>query len=181
MRRSGVSMRWRELCGDRFYVEVHRTSRGRRGGLGRDAAMDMASERGVPAVATNDVRFLTRADFEAHEARVCIHDGALLADSSRPRRYSEEQYLKSPAEMAELFEDVPELLDNRRGNRQALLARDPPRQLHAAGLCRARWAGRGGLPARGSGRTGSGRGGVRGVEAREGGRSNEPGSTSSSA
>ena len=66
----------------------------------------------MAAVATNDVRFLTRADFEAHEARVCIHDGALLADPSRARRYSEEQYLKSTAEMAELFADAPELLDN---------------------------------------------------------------------
>jgi DNA polymerase-3 subunit alpha len=102
---------WRELCGDRFYVEVHRTARAGEEAYA-DAAMDMAAERGVPAVATNDVRFLTRADFEAHEARVCIHDGALLADASRPRRYSEEQYLKSPAEMAALFEDVPELLDN---------------------------------------------------------------------
>jgi DNA polymerase-3 subunit alpha len=43
---------------------------------------------------------------------VCIRDGALLADASRPRRYSEEQYLKTPAEMAELFADAPELLVN---------------------------------------------------------------------
>ena len=43
---------------------------------------------------------------------MCIHDGALLADPSRPRRYSEEQYLKKPAEMAELFADAPELLAN---------------------------------------------------------------------
>ncbi|HEX3848936.1 MAG TPA: DNA polymerase III subunit alpha [Steroidobacteraceae bacterium] len=102
---------WRELCGDRFYVEVQRTSRAGEEAYA-EAALDLAAERGVGAVATNDVRFLTRADFEAHEARVCIHDGAQLADASRPRRYSEEQYLKSPAEMAALFEDVPELLDN---------------------------------------------------------------------
>src|SRR5208282_5736451 len=57
-------------------------------------------------------RFLTRAEFEAHEARVCIHDGAQLADPGRRRRYSEEQYLKTPAEMAELFADAPELLAN---------------------------------------------------------------------
>jgi DNA polymerase-3 subunit alpha len=104
-------MRWRELCGDRFYLEVQRT--GRAGEEAQaEAVLEMATEQGVAAVATNDVRFLTRAEFEAHEARVCIHDGALLADPSRARRYSEEQYLKSPAEMAELFKDVPELLDN---------------------------------------------------------------------
>ncbi|MGC1524298.1 MAG: DNA polymerase III subunit alpha [Steroidobacteraceae bacterium] len=102
---------WQDLCGDRFYLEVQRTGR-----AGEDAhaqaVMELARERGVAALATNDVRFLTRAEFEAHEARVCIHDGALLTDPSRARRYSEEQYLKSPAEMAQLFADAPELLEN---------------------------------------------------------------------
>jgi len=58
------------------------------------------------------VRFLERGDFPAHEARVCIHDGRLLADKRREIRYSEEQYLKSPAEMNELFDDLPEVLEN---------------------------------------------------------------------
>jgi DNA polymerase III subunit alpha len=102
---------WQELCGDRFYLEVQRTGRAGEQAYA-EAVLELSIERGVAAVATNDVRFLTRAEFEAHEARVCIHDGALLADPSRARRYSEEQYLKSPAEMAELFKDAPELLDN---------------------------------------------------------------------
>jgi DNA polymerase III subunit alpha len=102
---------WQELCGDRFYLEVQRTGRAGEE-IHADAVLELAQERGVAAVATNDVRFLTRPEFEAHEARVCIHDGALLADASRTRRYSEEQYLKSPAEMADLFKDAPELLDN---------------------------------------------------------------------
>ncbi|MDB6084180.1 MAG: dnaE [Gammaproteobacteria bacterium] len=103
--------RWQELCGDRFYLEVQRTGRAGEQGY-TEAVLDLAQERGVAAVATNDVRFLTRPEFEAHEARVCIRDGALLADTSRARRYSEEQYLKTPAEMAELFADAPELLIN---------------------------------------------------------------------
>ena len=103
--------RWQGLCGERFYLEVQRTGRVGEQAYG-EAVLDLAREHGVPAVATNDVRFLRRAEFEAHEARVCIHDGALIADPSRPRRYSEEQYLKTPAEMAELFADAPELLVN---------------------------------------------------------------------
>ena len=103
--------RWLEICGDRFYLEVQRTGRAGEA-LVTDTVLEFAATRGVPAVATNDVRFLTRAEFEAHEARVCIHDGALLTDPSRVRRYSEEQYLKTTAEMAELFADAPALLEN---------------------------------------------------------------------
>ena len=51
-------------------------------------------------------------EFESHEARVCIHDGALLADAGRARRYTHQQYLRSPQEMAALFADVPEALAN---------------------------------------------------------------------
>ena len=103
--------RWLGFCGDRFYLEVQRTGRAGEQ-VCSEAALDLAQSRGVGAVATNEVRFLTRAEFEAHEARVCIHDGAQLGDASRPRRYSEEQYLKTPAEMLELFQDAPELLTN---------------------------------------------------------------------
>ncbi len=103
--------RWRDLCGDRFYLEVQRTGRAEEAACS-EAVMDLAREHGAPAVATNDVRFLTRGEFEAHEARVCIREGAQLADPGRPRRYSEEQYLKTPAEMTELFADAPELIAN---------------------------------------------------------------------
>jgi DNA polymerase-3 subunit alpha len=72
----------------------------------------MAAGTGVPVVATNDVRFLTADDFEAHEARVCIQEGRVLDDPRRPRLYSQQQYLKTPAEMAELFSDLPEALEN---------------------------------------------------------------------
>jgi DNA polymerase-3 subunit alpha len=104
-------MRWRALCGDRFYLEVQRTGRAGEAAYS-EAVLDLARAHGAPAVATNEVRFLTREEFEAHEARVCIREGALLADASRARRYSEEQYLKTPAEMSALFADAPELLAN---------------------------------------------------------------------
>ena len=77
-----------------------------------EQSVDLALARGVPVVATNDVRFLSRDDYEAHEVRVCIHEGRTLDDPRRPRPYSEEQYLRSPAEMAVLFADCPEALEN---------------------------------------------------------------------
>ncbi|PZN32720.1 MAG: DNA polymerase III subunit alpha, partial [Proteobacteria bacterium] len=102
---------WLALFGDRYYIELQRT--GRPGeDLYLQGALDLAAQVGVPVVATNDVRFVRPEDFEAHEARVCIHDGTLLDDPKRPRRYSEQQYLKSPEEMAQLFEDLPEALAN---------------------------------------------------------------------
>ena len=74
--------------------------------------MELATEFDMPVVATNDVRFLTPDDFAAHEARVCIHNGYTLNDPKRPRLYSNEQYLKTPEQMAELFHDLPEALEN---------------------------------------------------------------------
>ncbi len=56
--------------------------------------------------------FCRPSDFEAHEARVCIHEGSQLADPNRVRRYTAEQYLRSGAEMADLFADIPEALAN---------------------------------------------------------------------
>lgn len=95
----------------RFYLEVQRTSRpGDENCL--HASVALAEQLGLPLVATNDVRFLKVEDFDAHEARVCIHDGATIEDSRRPRRYSDQQYLKSPEEMLELFSDLPEALAN---------------------------------------------------------------------
>ena len=97
---------WLGLFGDRYYLEVTRTGRaGEEDYI--DALRTLLPALPVPVVATNDVRFLARSDFEAHEARVCIHDGALLGDAGRQRRYSEEQYLKSGEEMQELFADLP--------------------------------------------------------------------------
>ena len=102
---------WLALFGDRYYLELIRTGRdGEEDCLHR--SVDLASRRGVPVVATNDVRFINPTDFGFHEARVCIHDGRTLDDPRRPRLYSEQQYLRSPAEMRKLFSDIPEALEN---------------------------------------------------------------------
>ncbi|KRE98589.1 DNA polymerase III subunit alpha [Frateuria sp. Soil773] len=99
------------LFPDRLYLELTR--------CGRDgeehwntAALALAGELDLPVIASNDVRFLRQDDFEAHEARVCINQGRVLADPKRPRDYSDQQYLKTPEEMAALFADLPEALEN---------------------------------------------------------------------
>ena len=103
--------RWMRLFPDAFYVELSRCGRAQED-LITNAAAQLAAQAGCPAIATNDVRFIDRDDYDAHEARVAISQGYTLDDARRPRRYSPEQYLKSPAEMAILFADMPEALSN---------------------------------------------------------------------
>lgn len=102
---------WQQHFPNRHYLELTRTGRSQEEAY-IHAAVELALAHEVPVVATNDVRFIKREDFEAHEARVCIHDSYILEDKNRPRHYSEEQYLKSATEMAALFEDIPEALEN---------------------------------------------------------------------
>jgi DNA polymerase-3 subunit alpha len=102
---------WMQIFPGRFYLELHRTSRPNDEEY-LHAAVALAAKHDCPVVATNDVRFLKREDYEAHETRVCIGEGRALDDPRRVRQYSEEQYLKTPEEMAELFSDIPEALAN---------------------------------------------------------------------
>jgi len=102
---------WKDLFGDRFYLELVRTGRAAEESYIQQA-LQLASQQQVPVVATNDVRFLAEGDFDAHEARVCIQQGRVLGDAGRPKDYSSEQYLRSPQEMQTLFADVPEALTN---------------------------------------------------------------------
>ncbi len=106
-----LAEQWVKLFPDRFYIEIQRTGREQEQAC-EIAALNLAAELALPVIASNDVRFLDKTDFYAHEARVCIHDGRLLSDKRREHRYSEEQYFKSPEEMQELFSDLPEALEN---------------------------------------------------------------------
>ncbi|MGB3611080.1 MAG: DNA polymerase III subunit alpha [Cellvibrio sp.] len=102
---------WMRDFPDRFYLELQRTGRENDEEY-LHLAVALADELQCPVVATNDVRFLKRDEFEVHEARVCISEGRTLDDPRRERRYSEQQYLRSPEEMAELFSDIPEAIAN---------------------------------------------------------------------
>ncbi|MGY4815441.1 DNA polymerase III subunit alpha [Pseudomonas chlororaphis subsp. piscium] len=106
-----LAREWMTVFPDRFYLEVQRTNRPNDEEQ-LHAAVALADKIGAPLVATNDVRFIKREDFEAHETRVCIGEGRALDDPRRSKNYSDQQYLKSAEEMAELFSDLPEALEN---------------------------------------------------------------------
>ncbi len=100
-----------QLFSNRFYLELQRTGRADEEDYLHEA-VGLAAQYSCPVVATNDVRFTQADEFEAHEARVCIHEGRALDDPRRERRFSEQQYLRSAEEMVELFADIPEALQN---------------------------------------------------------------------
>ena len=105
------ALRWQGEFGDAYYLEVTRCGRADEEQNLRHL-LTIAASTGIGVVATNDVCFAEADDFEAHETRVCIHEGRTLNDGRRERRYSERQYLRSPQEMAELFHDIPSALAN---------------------------------------------------------------------
>ncbi|RAU22499.1 DNA polymerase III subunit alpha [Paramagnetospirillum kuznetsovii] len=75
------------------------------------ALVDLAYKHDLPLVATNEAFFADRGMYEAHDALICIADGAYVSQDER-RRLTPEHYFKSPAEMRELFADLPEACDN---------------------------------------------------------------------
>ena len=95
----------------RFYLELQRAGRPE-DELQVTAAVQLALRSGLPVVATHPVQFQAPEDFEAHEARVCIAEGEMLANPRRVRRFTRDQYFKTSAEMQALFADVPSALVN---------------------------------------------------------------------
>lgn len=102
---------YQTLFPQRFYLEISRTGKPREADY-IQFVVELAEKKQVPVVATNDVRFIKTEDFEAHEARVCINRGEVLEDTNRSHDYTEEQFLRSPQEMLELFSDIPEAIQN---------------------------------------------------------------------
>ena len=103
--------RWAKLFPNRYYLELQRAGLPNGEALvGRTVAL--ATRLKLPVVATHPVQFLAPDDFKAHEARVCISQGYVLGDQRRPKRFTPEQYFKSQDEMAKLFADMPQALEN---------------------------------------------------------------------
>jgi DNA polymerase-3 subunit alpha len=105
------ALEWAGLFPGRYYLEVQRT------GFAREEAhlhetVQLAAQLALPVVATHPVQFLSVDDYKAHEARVCIAEGYVLNDKRRVRQFTAQQYFKTQAEMAALFADLPEALQN---------------------------------------------------------------------
>ena len=113
---------YKKYYGDRFCFEITRTNREGEGEF-EVAALDLCIKYGFIPVASNDTRFMNGpddipadglTDYYVHDIRVSIQQGVQKGNRDNARNYSPEQYLKSPEQMAELFADLPELLQNTR-------------------------------------------------------------------
>jgi DNA polymerase-3 subunit alpha len=108
---SDVALQMAAVFPHRFYLELQRAGRAD-DERHVTAAVQLAARLHLPVVATHPVQFLTAGDYEAHEARVCIAEGEILANNRRVRRFTREQYFKSAAQMQALFADVPSAVAN---------------------------------------------------------------------
>ena len=95
-----------ETFGARLYVEIQRHGLESER-LNEPQLIDLADRRGLALVATNEPYFADASDYEAHDALLCIADGALVSASER-RRLTPEHRFKARVEMTELFADLPE-------------------------------------------------------------------------
>ena len=94
-----------------FVIEIQNTGKESHK-IFMSSILPIASRLSIPVIATNDVLFGEREDFEIHETKVCINSGKTLNDPNREKIYSEEQYFKSQDEMQDLFRDFPDVLSN---------------------------------------------------------------------
>ena len=96
---------------DDFFIEVQKTNRPDEIDYFSNI-LPLSSKKGVPLIATNDVLFAKKDDYEIHETKVCINTGKTLNDPNREKPFSNEQYFKSSDEMQKLFNGFDELIDN---------------------------------------------------------------------
>lgn len=106
-----LALEWAELFPDRFYLEVQRTGMMHEE-LHVHETVELAARLTLPIVATHPIQFQSQEDYKAHETRVCIAEGYVLNDKRRLLQFTPQQYFKTQAEMAALFAELPEALQN---------------------------------------------------------------------
>ncbi|CAL4321226.1 DNA polymerase III subunit alpha [Buchnera aphidicola (Eriosoma grossulariae)] len=96
---------------DNYYIELTRTNRINEDIYCKKAVL-IALKTHIPVVATNDVRFINKEDFDAHNVRVAVQKGISINSAYLLQEYTCEQYLKTEDEMCKLFSDIPQALFN---------------------------------------------------------------------
>jgi DNA polymerase-3 subunit alpha len=106
-----LAQQWSERLPGAYFIELQRAGRDDDESHVR-GVVPLANELNIPVVATHPSQFLERDDFRAHEARVCVAQGEILANPRRPKRFTPDQYFPTREEMAEKFADLPMAVSN---------------------------------------------------------------------
>jgi DNA polymerase-3 subunit alpha len=106
-----AAMKFREIYKDDFYLEIQENGIPEQVEVNRKI-IDFAKEHSIPLVATNDCHYLTREDAAAQEVLMCVQTGKTFEDEKRMKLSTTEFYLKSPEEMRQAFNYIPEACDN---------------------------------------------------------------------
>jgi len=106
-----VALKYKEVFGDDFYLELMRHGIGDQHRIDKQI-IQLSQETGIKIIATNDTHYTEQKDADAHEAFMCIAMNKLYDDPNRLRHSVHEFYVKSPEQMAELFADIPEAIEN---------------------------------------------------------------------
>ena len=106
-----VALEYKEIFGEDFYLEVMRHGITDQHFID-DSILRISKETGIKLIATNDTHYLEQDNAEAHEAFMCIAMNKEFDDPNRLRHSVHEFYLKSPAQMSDLFADIPEAISN---------------------------------------------------------------------
>ncbi len=101
-----------DIFGDDFYLELQRHGIPEQEPV-NNGLITLSEKNNIKLIATNDCHYINAADAKAHDILICLQTGKDLDDDSR-MKYTGQEYLKSPEEMAELFDDVPEAISNTR-------------------------------------------------------------------
>jgi DNA polymerase-3 subunit alpha len=106
-----VALKYKEVFGDDFYMEIMRHGIDHQYNIDKQI-IQLSQETGIKIIATNDTHYTVQKDADAHEAFMCIAMNKLYDDPKRMRHSVHEFYVKSPEQMAQLFADIPEALEN---------------------------------------------------------------------
>ncbi len=120
---------FQQIFGDRFYIEVMRHGMPEEEKI-NEGLVGVARELGLPIVATNDSHYLTQRDAPAHDVLLCIQTGKTVADTSRMKFHGDQFYVKSAEEMSELWQDLPEAVENTVAIAKRIDMRIPERVFH---------------------------------------------------
>lgn len=101
----------RSIFGEDFYLEMQMHGDPDEVLINRGMVY-LSKQLGIPVAATNDVHYIEKSDAKAHDILLCIQTNKRYLERDRMKFPSEEFYLKGPEEMAELFAEVPEAIEN---------------------------------------------------------------------